>query len=67
MTMNKLEAYLLRLVIPFKRIAHVAGYGEFMVKAQMITVEADVKDTFHKEYYQNNMSLFLWHWKEYLL
>ena len=34
-----------KLVIPFIRIAHVPGYGEFKVKGPMITVEADVKKT----------------------
>ena len=45
MTLSKLESHLLKLVIPFIRIAQVPGYGEFKVKGPMITVEADVKKT----------------------
>ena len=45
MTLSKLESHLLKLVIPFIRIAHVPGYGEFKVKGPMITLEADVKKT----------------------
>ena len=36
---------MLKLVIPFIRIAHVPGYGQFKVKGPMITVEADVQKT----------------------
>ena len=50
MTLNKLESHLLKLIIPFVRIAHIPWrYGEFKVKGLMITVEADVKDTIEKK------------------
>ena len=49
MTLSKLEAHLLKLVIPFIRIAHVPGSGEFKVKGPMITVEADVKKTLNEQ------------------
>ena len=45
MTLSKLESYLLKLVIPFIRIAHIPGYGQFKVKGLMITVEAEVQKT----------------------
>ena len=40
---------MLKLVIPFRRIAHVPGYGEFKIKGPMITVEADVKKTLNEK------------------
>ena len=66
MTLSKLEVHLLKLMIPFIRIAHVPGSGEFKVKGPMITVEADVKKTLNEKYYQENKSLFLWYLKENL-
>ena len=42
MQLNRLEAYLLKLIIPFIRIAHVPRSDQFKIKGQMITVEADV-------------------------
>ena len=36
-------------MISFVRIAHIPAYGAFKVKGPMITVEANVKDTFHKK------------------
>ena len=45
MTLSKLESHLLKLVIPFIRIAHIPGYGQFKVKGPMITIEADVQKT----------------------
>ena len=45
MTLSKLEAHLLKLVIPFIRITAIPGYGEVKVKGPMITVEADIKKT----------------------
>ena len=45
MTLSKFESHLLTLVIPFIRIAHVPGYGQFKVKGPMITIEADVQKT----------------------
>ena len=45
MTLSKLESHLLKLVIPFVRIAHIPGYGEFKVKGPMLTVEAEVQKT----------------------
>ena len=40
---------MLKLVIPFIRIAQVPGYGEFKIKGPMITVEADVKKTLNEK------------------
>ena len=48
-SLSKLEAHLLKLVIPFIRIAQVPGYGEFKIKGPMITVEADVKKTLNEK------------------
>ena len=48
-TLSKLEAHLLKLVIPFIRIAQVPGYGEFKIKGPMITVEADVNKTLNEK------------------
>ena len=48
-SLSKLEAHLLKLVIPFIRIAQVPGYGEFKIKGLMITVEADVKKTLNEK------------------
>ena len=45
MTLNRLEAYLLKPVIPFIRIAHLPGSGQLKVKGGMITVEAEVQKT----------------------
>merc|ERR1711989_239703 len=45
MSLSKLESHLLKLVIPFIRIAHIPGYGQYKVKGLMITVEADVTKT----------------------
>merc|ERR1712030_103349 len=42
-------AHLLKLVIPFIRIAQVPGYGEFKIKGPMITVEADVNKTLNEK------------------
>ena len=42
MSLSKLESHLLKLIIPFIRIAYIPGYGQFKVKGPMITVEADV-------------------------
>ena len=39
---------MLKLVIPFIRIAHVPRYGEFTVRGPMIMVEADVKKTLNE-------------------
>ena len=48
MELNRLEAHLLKLIIPFIRIAHLPGAAEFKVKGGMITVEADVKRSMEK-------------------
>merc|ERR1712121_169889 len=40
MSLSKLESHLLKLIIPFIRIAYIPGYGQFKVKGPMITVEA---------------------------
>merc|ERR1712240_69960 len=44
MSLSKLESHLLKLIIPFIRIAYIPGYGQFKVKGPMITVEADVTE-----------------------
>ena len=49
MTLSKLEAHLLKLIIPFIRIAQVLWYGEFPIKGPMITVEADVKKNLNEK------------------
>merc|ERR1712243_472522 len=49
MSLSKLESHLLKLIIPFIRIAYIPGYGQFKVKGPMITVEADVTETLKKK------------------
>ena len=48
MRLNRLEAHLLKLIIPFIRIAHIPGTGGFKIKGGMITVEANVNQTMDK-------------------
>merc|ERR1711867_206624 len=48
MSLSKLESHLLKLIIPFIRIAHIPGYGQYKVKGPMITVEADVTKTLNE-------------------
>ena len=49
MSLSKLESHLLKLIIPFIRIAYIPGYGQFKVKGPMITVEADVTETLNEK------------------
>merc|ERR1712121_263419 len=49
MSLSKLESHLLKLIIPFIRIAHIPGYGQYKVKGPMITVEADVTETLNEK------------------
>merc|ERR1712089_55148 len=49
MSLSKLESHLLKLIIPFIRIAHIPGYGQYKVKGPMITVEADVTNTLNEK------------------
>ena len=49
MSLSKLESHLLKLIIPFIRIAYIPGYGQYKVKGPMITVEADVTETLNKK------------------
>merc|ERR1712180_547023 len=49
MSLSKLESHLLKLIIPFIRIAHIPGYGQYNVKGPMITVEADVTNTLNEK------------------
>merc|ERR1712115_623901 len=49
MSLSKLESHLLKLIIPFIRIAHIPGYGQYKVKGPMITVEADVTKTLNEK------------------
>ena len=49
MSLSKLESHLLKLIIPFIRIAHIPGYGQYKVKGPMITVEADVTKTINEK------------------
>ena len=48
MRLNRCESHLLKLIIPFIRIAHVPRSNQFKVKGPMITVEADVDLTMSK-------------------
>ena len=48
-TLSKLEAHLLKLVIPFIRISQFPWYGEFKIKGPMITFELDVKKTLNEK------------------
>jgi len=48
MKRNKLEAHLLKLTIPFMRIAHIPRSSEFRIIGPMICVEADIRDTMEK-------------------
>ena len=45
MILNKLEAYLLKLQIPFIRMAHIPRSAEFKVIGPLIVVEGNVEDT----------------------
>merc|ERR1712115_185476 len=49
MSLSKLESHLLKLIIPFIRIAYIPGYGPHKVKGPMITVEADVTETLNEK------------------
>merc|ERR1711962_1973068 len=49
MILSKLESHLLKLIIPFIRIAYIPGYGQYKVKGPMITVEADVTETLNEK------------------
>merc|ERR1711955_91419 len=49
MSLSKLESHLLKLIIPFIRIAYIPGYGQYKVKGPMITVEADVTELLKKK------------------
>merc|ERR1712243_201787 len=49
MSLSKLESHLLKLIIPFIRIAYIPGYGQYKVKGSMITVEADVTKTMNEK------------------
>merc|ERR1711962_519912 len=49
MSLSKLESHLLKLIIPFIRIAYIPGYGQYKVKGPMITVEADVTNTLNEK------------------
>merc|ERR1712240_615371 len=49
MSLSKLESHLLKLIIPFIRIAYIPGYGQYKVKGPMITVEADVTETLNEK------------------
>ena len=49
MSLSKLESHLLKLIIPFIRIAYITGYGQYKVKGPMITVEADVTETLNEK------------------
>merc|ERR1712243_259304 len=49
MSLSKLESHLLKLIIPFIRIAYIPGYGQFKVKGPVITVEADVTETLNEK------------------
>ena len=48
---------MLKLVIPFIRIAQVPRYGEFKIRGPMITVEADVKKTLNEKILQEQQEL----------
>ena len=48
MKLNNCEAHLLKLIIPFIRIAHIPRSSDFKVLGPVINVEADVSDTFDK-------------------
>jgi len=58
MILSRLEAHLLKLVIPFIRKAQAPGNGEFKIKGPMISVEAYVKKHLMRKYYRNNKSIF---------
>ena len=45
MTLNKCEAHLLKLIIPFIRVSHIPRSAEFKVFGPMICVEAELKKT----------------------
>merc|ERR1712112_735354 len=49
MSLSKLESHLLKLIIPFIRIAYIPGYGQYKVKGPMITVDADVTKTLNEK------------------
>ena len=46
--LNKLEAFLLKLVIPFIRIANCTRGQYFKVKGDLILISADVKESLDK-------------------
>ena len=56
-SLRKFESHLLKLCIPFIRIAHIPGYGQYNVKGPMITVEADVRMTIYDKILPRNQEL----------
>ena len=48
MKLNKCEAHLLKLIIPFIRVAHIPRSSEFKVMGPVINVEADVTEIVEK-------------------
>jgi hypothetical protein len=48
MKLNNCEAHLLKLIIPFIRVAHIPRSSEFKVFGPVINVEADIAHSFNK-------------------
>ena len=46
--LNKLEAFLVKMVIPFIRIAHCPRGSYFKVKGDLILISADIRDYLDK-------------------
>ena len=46
--LNKLEAFLLKLVIPFIRIAHCPRGSYFKVKGDLILISADIQNSLER-------------------
>ena len=59
MSHSKLESHLWKLCIPFIRIAHIPGYGQYKVRGPMKTIEADVRKTMNEKNTSNKPSAFL--------
>jgi hypothetical protein len=48
MALNKYEAHLLKLIIPFVRVSHIPKSSEFKVLGPVICVESNLNETFDK-------------------
>ena len=57
MNLSKLESHLLKLCIPFIKIAHIPGYAQYKVRGPMTTIEVDVRKTMNEKILPRNQEL----------